>query len=70
LAYEREVNVAKEHFGKVLEEQLERVERLKQQPDWLDFGQVKPIKIGMIGGDGIGPSNSQDSQTVLEYLLR
>jgi isocitrate dehydrogenase (NAD+) len=70
LAYEREVNVAKEHFGKVLEEQLERVERLKQQPDWLDFGQVKPIKIGMIGGDGIGPSISQEAQTVLEYLLR
>jgi isocitrate dehydrogenase (NAD+) len=49
---------------------LARVERLKQQPDWLDFNQVKPIKIGMIGGDGIGPTIAIESQKVLEYLLR
>ena len=55
--------------GRFLEEQLARVERLKQQPDWLDFSQVKPIKIGMIGGDGIGPTIAIESQKVLEYLL-
>ncbi|MBI3329890.1 MAG: isocitrate/isopropylmalate dehydrogenase family protein, partial [Nitrospinae bacterium] len=70
MAYEREIRAARAHFGKVLEEQLERVERLKQQPDWLDFSQVKPIKIGMIGGDGIGPFIAKEAQTVLEYLLR
>lgn len=70
MAYQSEISAAKEHFGKVLEEQLARVERLKQQPDWLDFSQVKPIKIGMIGGDGIGPSIAKEAQRVLGYLLR
>jgi len=70
MAYEAQIETAKAHFGKVLEEQLARVERLKQQPDWLDFTQIKPIKIGMIGGDGIGPTIAIESQRVLEYLLR
>src|SRR5919197_278369 len=70
MAYEAQIEAAKTHFGKILEEQLARVERLKQQPDWLDFSQIKPIKIGMIGGDGIGPTIAIESQKVLEYLLR
>jgi isocitrate dehydrogenase (NAD+) len=70
LAYESQIATAKEHFGKVLEEQLDRVETMKKQPDWLDYSQVSPIKIGMLGGDGIGPSISMETQKVLEYLLR
>src|SRR5919197_4274208 len=70
MAYEAQIEAAKTHFGKILEEQLARVERLKQQPDWLDFNQITPIKIGMIGGDGIGPTIAIESQKVLEYLLR
>jgi isocitrate dehydrogenase (NAD+) len=70
MAYESQIETAKTHFGKILEEQLARVERLKQQPDWLDFNQIKPIKVGMIGGDGIGPMIAAESQKVLEYLLR
>jgi isocitrate dehydrogenase (NAD+) len=70
MAYEAQIEAAKAHFGKVLEEQLARVERLKQQPEWLDFNQIKPVKIGMIGGDGIGPTIAIESQRVLEYLLR
>ena len=66
---EAQVNAAKAHFGKVVEEQLARVERLKNQPDWLDFTKIKPIKIGMIGGDGIGPIIAKESQRVLEHLL-
>ncbi|MCH7652231.1 MAG: isocitrate/isopropylmalate dehydrogenase family protein [Chloroflexi bacterium] len=61
---------AKEHFGTVLEEQLERVERLKAEGDWIDYSSLSPIVVGMLGGDGIGPSISHETQTVLEYLLR
>jgi isocitrate dehydrogenase (NAD+) len=70
MAYEAQIEAAKTHFGKILEEQLARVDRLKQQPDWLNFSQLKPIKVGMIGGDGIGPTIAIESQKVLEYLLR
>ena len=64
------IEAAKEHFGKMLEEQLERVERLKAEQDWLDYSKVSPIIVGMIGGDGIGPYISAESQRVLEFLLK
>ena len=64
------IEAAKEHFGTVLQQQLERVERLKEEGDWVDYSQVNPIVIGMLGGDGIGPTISDETQKVLEYLLR
>ena len=64
------IDAAKEHFGTVLEQQLERVERLKEEGDWVDYSSVSPIVIGMLGGDGIGPTISDETQKVLEYLLR
>ena len=64
------IEAAKDHFGIVLQQQLERVERLKQEGDWVDYSSVSPIVIGMIGGDGIGPTISDETQKILEYLLR
>ena len=64
------VEAAKAHFGTVLEQQLERVERLKQEGDWVDYSSAKPIIIGMLGGDGIGPTISAETQHIMEYLLR
>ena len=64
------IEAAKQHFGTVLEQQLERVERLKEEGDWVDYSSVSPIIIGMLGGDGIGPTISYETQKVLEYLLR
>ncbi|MCZ6790115.1 MAG: isocitrate/isopropylmalate family dehydrogenase [Chloroflexi bacterium] len=61
---------AKEHFGKILEQQLERVERLKQHQEWTDYTSAKPIIIGVIGGDGIGPTITAEAQRVLEHLLK
>jgi isocitrate dehydrogenase (NAD+) len=70
LVNSQSIEAAKEHFGTVLQQQLERVERLKQEGDWTDYSKVSPIVIGMLGGDGIGPSISHETQNVLEYLLR
>lgn len=64
------IEQAKEHFGTVLEQQLARIEEMKQQDDWIDYSVISPIVIGILGGDGIGPSISQETQRVLEYLLR
>ncbi|MYA51417.1 MAG: isocitrate/isopropylmalate dehydrogenase family protein [Chloroflexi bacterium] len=60
---------AKEHFGGLVEQQLERVERLKQAPAPTDYSKISPIVIGMLGGDGIGPTITYESQRVLEQLL-
>ncbi len=64
------IETAKSHFATVVVEQLERVERLKQEGEWTDYSQIHPIIIGMIGGDGIGPTISAETQRVLEYLLK
>ena len=64
------IDAAKTHFAAILEQQLDRVERLKQDLEWTDYSRVKPIKIGILGGDGIGPFISAEARRVLEYLLR
>jgi len=66
----KEIEAAKEHFGKLLEEQLERVEQMKHAEDWLDYAKLKPIVIGIVGGDGIGPFITKEAQRVLEFLLK
>jgi len=60
---------AKEHFGRILEEQLQRVEAMKGAQDWVDYSKLDTIRIGICGGDGIGPYISRSAQTVLEALL-
>lgn len=60
---------AKEYFGQIVEEQLNRVEELKKAADWIDYSLVKPIIIGIIGGDGIGPYIAKEARHVLEFLL-
>ena len=63
------IDRAKEHFGRLLEEQLARVERMKGGEQPLDFAALKPIIIGVCGGDGIGPFITEEAVRVLERLL-
>lgn len=64
------IDKAKEHFGKLIEDQLKRIELIKAEKDWVDYSKLKPIIIGTIGGDGIGPHITAEAQRVLEYLLK
>lgn len=64
------IEKAKAHFEKLILEQLERIERMKKEQDWIDYKKLKSIIIGIIGGDGIGPEISKHTRTVLEYLLK
>ena len=70
MADSQAIEAAKTHFGGVVQEQLERVERLKREGDWTDYATIRPIVIGVIGGDGIGTSISAATRRVLEYLLK
>ncbi len=63
------IEKAKAHFEKIVSEQLERVEVMKKGEDWMDYDALKPIIIGMIGGDGIGPFITDEARRVLENLL-
>ena len=64
------IDKAREYFGQIVDEQLKRVEELKKAQDWIDYSQVKPIIIGIIGGDGIGPFIAKESRRVLEFMLQ
>jgi isocitrate dehydrogenase (NAD+) len=63
------IEKAKEHFGKIVAEQIDRVEKMKAAEDWLDYSKLKPIVIGVVGGDGIGPIICQEAQRILGFLL-
>lgn len=63
------VERAKEHIAKLVEEQLARVERLKNEPDWLDYQNMSHVIVGVCGGDGIGPFITDEAVRVLKYVL-
>ena len=65
-----QIEAAKEKFGQLLAEQLQRVEEMKKQGDFIDYKSLDQIIIGVCGGDGIGPAITAQAQRVLEYLLR
>lgn len=67
--YKEALERAKEHFEKLILEQLERIERMKQDTEWIDYKSLKPIIIGVVGGDGIGPFITKEARRVVEYLL-
>lgn len=65
----KKIEAAKEQFGKLLEEQLKRVDDMKQQGEFLNYKELDQLIIGVCGGDGIGPAITAQAQRVLEYLL-
>ena len=65
-----QIEVAKEKFGQLLEEQLKRVEEMKAQGDFVDYKSLDQIIIGVCGGDGIGPAITGQAKRILEYLLK
>ena len=67
--YNEELDLACEKFRKILESQLARVEDMKAQGDFTDYAALESIKIGVCGGDGIGPTITSEARRVLEFIL-
>ena len=67
--YNKELDLACEKFRAILEKQLVRVENMKAQGDFTDYASLKTIKIGICGGDGIGPTISAEAERVLKFIL-
>ena len=53
--YRNEIAAATEHFARLLEGQLERVERINAEGEAVDYSKLDRVVIGVCGGDGIGP---------------
>jgi len=67
----READIEKTlaHVRTILEKQMDRVEMMNAQKDFIDYGSLKPLIIGCVGGDGIGPYITEQAKRVLGYLL-
>ncbi len=65
----QEIARACERFAGLLEEQLARAEGIKAQGGFTDHAAARPLVIGIIGGDGIGPIIGAEARRILDYLL-
>ena len=66
---EKDLDLACEKFREILKNQLTRVENMKAQGDFTDYEKLDTIKIGVCGGDGIGPTITHEAERVLRFIL-
>ena len=64
------IDNAVEQFRHLMEGQLERAKRIKQDNAFIDYQTLDTIVIGICGGDGIGPIITKESERVLAFLLK
>ncbi len=69
MSYDNYINEACEQFRTILNEQLARVERMENDKDKVDFSKLPEIRIGICGGDGIGPIITHEAERLLRFLL-
>ena len=67
---QKAIEAAKEKFGILLEKQLNRVEKLKEEGAPVDYSKLDKLIVGVCGGDGIGPYICASAQKVMEFLLK
>lgn len=67
---EENIKSAVAKFEALVREQAERNEKIKAEKEFTDFEKLEHITIGVCGGDGIGPTITNEAATVLKYLLK
>ena len=60
---------AQVEFGKLIESEYDRIERMKADQEITDFEKLEKIIIGILPGDGIGPIIMKEALRVLNDLL-
>lgn len=60
---------AQERFGALIQEEMERIERMKSSQEVKDFRTLDPIVIGILPGDGIGPIIMEQALRVIRALI-
>ncbi len=58
------------HMKKIIDSQYQRIEKMKEEKDFIDYTTLRPIVVGLIGGDGIGPYITEHTYQVLKVLLQ
>ena len=60
---------ATDKFAALINEQLDRVDRMNETKDFIDYSKLDKLIIGVCGGDGIGPAITHEAHRILEFLL-
>lgn len=66
----RAVEAAQERFGNLIEEELQRIESMKNDHKVMDFSKLDKVIIGILPGDGIGPIIMKQALRVIQKLLK
>lgn len=64
------IKVAQEKFAALIEGDLTRIERMKEDTQVKDFSKLDSIKVGILPGDGIGPIIMEQALRVCNELLK
>lgn len=64
----KDIFTAQEKFGKLIENESARIERMKQAEKPIDFSTKDKIVVGILPGDGIGPIIMKQALRVLRVL--
>lgn len=64
------IDCAVEQFRALLNEQIDRAQRMEREACVRDFAAMDKIVIGVLGGDGIGPIIMREARRLLDVLLK
>jgi len=64
------IKIAQEKFGDLIQSEYERIERMKQETEVTDFSKLDKIVVGIIPGDGIGPTIMEQAKRVAKELVK
>ena len=67
---QEQLKAAVAKFEALVKEQSERSDRIKADKDFIDYSKLDKLTIGVCGGDGIGPTITNEAATVLKYLVK
>ncbi|MBO5783585.1 MAG: isocitrate/isopropylmalate dehydrogenase family protein, partial [Clostridia bacterium] len=67
---QQQKQAALEKFAALLDKQDARVQKMKEQGDFVDYSNLDKLIIGVCGGDGIGPIITNEAARVLEHMLQ
>lgn len=66
---EKYIDSAVAQFRELLTQQIARADKMAQDNEKVDFATLPVIKIGVCGGDGIGPIITNEAERLINFLL-
>lgn len=64
------ITIAEHKFADLIQSEFERIEKMKEDDEIVDYSKLKKIVIGILPGDGIGPIIMKQAVRVLKKLIQ